>query len=143
MKVVDLLFLYNFYFGQISNSYIKIWVLASQTRVKISQNVSLFAPVLATVSPGAHAGDCGRRRLLHASGVGDPRTPRCAPLSARDAHKPFLLIPFSFLALASRRARASRRRALRRPTLATAARFRAPQPSSPRTAPTPHCPDLD
>jgi hypothetical protein len=47
-KVVDLLFLYNFYFGQISSSYMEFWVSFGQSPVKISQNdhcTSCFFPV--------------------------------------------------------------------------------------------------
>ena len=44
-KVVDLLFLYNFYFGQISSSYMKICILDRQTRIKFSQMSSTVLPL--------------------------------------------------------------------------------------------------
>ena len=101
-----------------------------------------FAPVLATVSPGTHADDCGRRCLLHASAIDDPRTPRGRLLirSRRPSSIPPPLSPSSRL----RRARtsSSRRRALRRPTLATPPRFLAPESPPPHPAPLQHLPDL-
>ena len=75
-KVVDLLFLYNFYFGQISCSHMKFGVLGGQTLDKINSNkvnrgycAPLFFPVR------AHAVTPRRRRRRHASAVGNPRLP--------------------------------------------------------------------
>src|SRR6185312_3550385 len=59
-KVVDILFLYNFYFGQISSCHMKFRVSISQTRVKIDQR-DHCAALLVTVLV--------RRRALNASAV--------------------------------------------------------------------------
>ena len=42
-KVVDLFFLYNFYFGQISSAYMKFGVSVGQTGVKIIQTSKQFS----------------------------------------------------------------------------------------------------
>ena len=95
-KVVDLLFLYNFYFGQIPSGYMKFRVLSGQRSNQFIQTGHCSSTVLATVSPAGHTGDCSRR-LLHALAVDDPRMPRCASLSGRGAISVFAS-PFSFLA---------------------------------------------
>ena len=61
MKVVDLLFLYNFYFGQISSSYIKFRDLDGQNRLKNFELVTL-PPLLCRCTAGLDVGASTRRR---------------------------------------------------------------------------------
>ena len=80
MKVVDLLFVYNFYFGQISCLHMKFGVSASRFRVQIIQNLSLgfTVPLLFLYCArhgvfAGHTGDCARRRRFHASAIASER----------------------------------------------------------------------
>ena len=117
-KVVDLLSLYNFYFGQISCSHMKFGVLGGQTLLKIISNefnsvtgLSSEAVRAPIPRPRVVAGDSTRRR------AGDPRPPRSRarpyPLSQSRVRFP---LSFSFLARGSSRARAGHRRRPRRPS---------------------------
>jgi len=63
-KVVDLLSLYNFYFGQISCSHMKFGVLGGQTLLKIISNEFNSFTVLSTPyarADGNSTGDATRR----------------------------------------------------------------------------------
>ena len=60
-KVVDLLFLYNFYFGQNSSANMKFGVLSGQILAKPFKPGST-APLLAAVPTRRRTGDYTRRR---------------------------------------------------------------------------------
>ena len=53
-KVVDLIFLYNFYFGQIPSFYMKFRLSTGQTRVNLVSNEFTVSDSVSTVA--AHAG---------------------------------------------------------------------------------------
>jgi len=129
MKVVHLLFLYNFNFGQISSCYMKFGVLFGQNQVKFIEPGHCSSTVLGTVSPRRHTSDSGRRRASTrrpsrlSTALLLSRTPRSF-LSARRAE-------------ASRARRTSRRSSSRRPTLTTPLRFHAPRAAQLRPESTP------
>ena len=127
-KVVDLVILYNFYFGQISSCYMKFGVLFGQNQVKFIEPGHCSSTVLGTVSPRRHTSDCGRRRA-------STRRPSrlSAALLLSQTPRSFMsrsVPPFSFLS--ARRAEASRaRRAGRRSSLRR--RSSRPDPPEPRS----------
>ena len=87
-KVVDLLFLYNFYFGQISCSHMKFGVLGGQTLVKINEvkSSSLLCSRGCTRADGNSDGDATRRTsanlasCAHAPSLSLSRSRFCFPL---------------------------------------------------------------
>ena len=92
-KVVDLLSLYNFYFGQIAGFNMKFGVLGSQTLIKIISNE--FNSVLCRPCfqcPADLDGGAATRR-----GPGDPPPPLKPPAELAMA-KTVLALPFHFLA---------------------------------------------
>ena len=125
-KVVDLLYLYNFYFGQISCSNVKFGAWDGQSRLKIPQFghcASLFH----------HCARPRRDRRRHASVVAanlvprEPSYPLPVPVPIRTISSP---------SLSSRRAEPSRPPPAFVPAkLAAPSLFPAPQPSSPHPAP--------
>ena len=68
MKVVDLLILYNFYFGQISCSHMKIGVSTVQTRAKIIQT-SKQCSSCSSLCPDAHTAAVVAGERVHASAI--------------------------------------------------------------------------
>ena len=143
MKVVHLLFLYNFYFGQISSCYMKFGVLFGQNQVKFIEPGHCSSTVLGTVSPRRHTSDSGRRR----ASTRRPSRLSAALLLSRTPRS-FLsrpVPPFSFLsarrAEASRARRTGRRSSSRRPTLTTPLRSRAPRAAQLHPESTPHLPE--
>ena len=92
--------------------------------------------LLGTVQLAGHTGNCARRRLLHASAVDDPRTPRCVSLSGRGAVSVFPpSIVFSFVELTRSQDEQSSPSTPHRPFLAAPPRFFAPQATAPRPEP--------
>ena len=125
-KVVDLLSLYNFYFGQISCSNVKFGALDGQSRLNhsISVNCASSAPPISTsASP----------RVTPAS-TSPLKRPRCRV--DRQVHFRFS-VPLPFPVRSTQWSRASRRSppAFVPAKLAAPSRFPAPQPSSPHPAP--------
>ena len=95
-KVVDLFFLYNFYFGQISSFYMEIGVSTSQTRAKIFQT-SEQSNCSALCTPAPIPATERRRATPRVVHPDDSRCPSTA-LSLADASKlpvPFLPSPSS------------------------------------------------
>ena len=89
-KVVDLLFLYNFYFGQIPSFYMKFGVSAGQIWVKIVQTSKQWFSSASTVQPRRHTGvwppvsDATRRpSRLDAAQARAYRLPEPSPFSPR------------------------------------------------------------
>ena len=101
-KVVDLLFLYNFYFGQIPSFYMKFGVSAGQTGVKIIQRVNsgLLCSVLCTPVPIPASER--RRATPRVATAGDPRRPRAVLIHAvaLEASRSVRCFPFLELARA-------------------------------------------
>ena len=68
-KVVDLLSLYNFYFGQIPSFYMKFGVLAGQTRAKIIQTSKQCLSCARYCAPDAHTAAVVAGERVHASAI--------------------------------------------------------------------------
>ena len=80
-KVVDLLFLYNFYFGQISCSHMKFGVLGGQILDKINSNKVNPRLLCSSVFPvRAHAATGDAPATTRVDRRGDPRPPPPPPL---------------------------------------------------------------
>jgi len=135
-KVVDLLSLYNFYFGQISCSNVKFGVLGGQTLIKIISNefhsVTVFSSEVVRTPiprPRVVAGDATRRpsAILACRA----RTPSLSPLPESCPFSP----PFLLHRAARSRAAEPRRRPPLRPSIATVPRFLASQAAPPRPPP--------
>ena len=130
-KVVALIVLYNFYFGQISCSNVKFGALEGQSPLKTTQVRSTVPPLFLLSSPPAIDVGVATRR------ADEPR-PSCS--HTRPYPHGVVLVfasPFPFfLERAEHRATLAARRSPRRcrfrPPLATVLRFPAPQAARPR-----------
>jgi hypothetical protein len=127
-RVVDLIVLYNFYFGQISSAHMKFGVLGCQTLVKSMQMNSsrLLCSRRRTRADGNSTGNA--TRWTSANLARCARVPVLIPLPEPCPFSPPFLLP---RAARSRAARASPPSAATT-ILATPARFSAPQASGPR-----------
>ena len=99
-KVVDLSFLYNFSFDQISSCYMKFGVSVNQNRVKICKCDHCALQCFSCAAPTPYR-RCGRRRALHASAV--TMSDRQASRAYHSGAVSGFASPFSFLALARSR----------------------------------------
>ena len=126
-KVVVLIVLYNFYFGQISRSNVKFGVLDGQSQLKTTRSRSTVTSLFWSVHRRA------RRSRRHASAGVDPRSPRrCADtsLSLSPEPCPFFLL-FSFLTRAGRaELQQSHRRPPCRPSSPSCLDSPRPEPSN-------------
>ena len=109
-KVVDLSFLYNFYFGQISSCYMKFGVSVNQNRVKIFKCDHCALQCFSCAAPTPYR-RCGRRRALHASAV--TMSDRQATRAYHSGAVSGFASPFSFLALAWSQGELEERKGLR------------------------------
>ena len=116
-KVIDLIVLYNFYFGQISCSNVKFGALDGQSRLKITQFRSTVPPVPRR----------SRRRRRHASRRRAHR--RLSAPAAASIAKSIFASPFPFLFPCGARSGAEQ---------AAARRRRSCRPNSPPLLDSPH-----
>ena len=144
-KVVDLLFLYNFYFGQISCSHMKFGVSASRIRVKIIQTKKQCISCSAL---------CSSPAIPATVLVGASSTHRLSTILARCAARPYpVAVPSPSFPLPSSSPSSSSRVAQRRARAVVVRRtgqssplqlvFLAPQATSPHPAPLQYLPSLD